>query len=444
MKQEREQGGSGWAAALLYSLVIVAFAQFYLDVLINNFMVSLGIVLLPLFLTIFTDFPLMKVSVLAGLGVALSRALTHLLIGTPPAPFSTAYLPEAFFYIVYGILLYFYYDPKKRNLTRPHEIIILMLIDYAANMAELVLRGGVQNYTFNNQLWLLAFGLVRGGGVFILIHLFQQLKLRLMRQEDVNMYQKLMLTVTELSDETVCMQEQMSLVEQTVRDAYLLYDGLKQEKNGLEQKALGVATNVHEIKKSYESVMRGIRRCIRENVGTKQMPLSEMLRLLLKRAEAFAEERDVELRAETDLADAERGLVIADCFDLMSVFNNLFTNAIEAAVNGRLHLSVSVREEGDQLCFCVANDGKQIDAEDLETIFEAGFSTKINYNTGKVGRGLGLFVVKDIIEKRYQGTISVSSVPKRTEFTFCIAKKQLNAPNQGRKADQKETARSAG
>lgn len=428
MKKEKFfSGGSGWAAALIYSLIIVAFAQFYMDVLIHNFMISLGIVLLPLFLTIFTDFPLMKVSVLAGIGVACSRMLTQYASGGEVLPFSTAYLPETFFYIVYGILLYFYYEPQKRNLTRPYEIFVLMLIDYAANMTELILRGGVQNYTFHNQLWLLFYGLLRGGAVYALICLFQTFKLRLMRQEDVNMYQKLMLTVTELSDETICMQEQMNLVEQTVRDAYLLYDALKQEHSALQLKALGVATSMHEIKKSYQSVMRGIQRCIRQNVGTKKMRLDEMMRILLKRASAYAEENKIDLRIETSFPEDTGMVQVGDCFSLMSVLNNLFSNAIEAAVNGRMHLRTTVCSEGNMFRFSVANDGKQIAAGDLEEIFEAGFSTKINYETGKVGRGLGLFVVRDIIEKHYGGDITVRSTPGETEFTFRIPKEKLTA-----------------
>ena len=42
-------------------------------------------------------------------------------------------------------------------------------------------------------------------------------------------------------------------------------------------------------------------------------------------------------------------------------------------------------------------------------IYEAGFSTKINYETGKINRGLGLSITKDIIENKLKGKIKVQS-----------------------------------
>ena len=62
--------------------------------------------------------------------------------------------------------------------------------------------------------------------------------------------------------------------------------------------------------------------------------------------------------------------------------------------------------------------------KDMEQIFEPGFSTKINYETGEVNRGLGLSLVKDFIELRLGGTIRVTSVPGKTVFTLTIPKEK--------------------
>ena len=55
---------------------------------------------------------------------------------------------------------------------------------------------------------------------------------------------------------------------------------------------------------------------------------------------------------------------------------------------------------------------------------DCGFSTKINYETGEVNRGLGLSLVKDFIEFRLGGTIRVTSVPGKTVFTLTIPKEK--------------------
>ena len=63
--------------------------------------------------------------------------------------------------------------------------------------------------------------------------------------------------------------------------------------------------------------------------------------------------------------------------------------------------------------------------EYLPTIFEPGFSTKINFETGKVSRGLGLSLVKDIVEEELGGVISVKSQNGCTDFTIRIPRKNL-------------------
>ena len=66
-----------------------------------------------------------------------------------------------------------------------------------------------------------------------------------------------------------------------------------------------------------------------------------------------------------------------------------------------------------------------IDEEYLPTIFMPGFSTKINYETGQVSRGLGLSLVKDIVESELGGSISVTSEDGCTDFTIRIPKENL-------------------
>ena len=53
-----------------------------------------------------------------------------------------------------------------------------------------------------------------------------------------------------------------------------------------------------------------------------------------------------------------------------------------------------------------------------------GFSTKINYETGQVSRGLGLSLVKDIVESELGGSISLTSEDGCTDFIYIL----LNDP----------------
>jgi two-component system sensor histidine kinase YcbA len=55
----------------------------------------------------------------------------------------------------------------------------------------------------------------------------------------------------------------------------------------------------------------------------------------------------------------------------------------------------------------------------LKHIFSPGFSTKINYTTGQINRGLGLSVVLDIVERELKGRVNVNST-KDIGTTFLI------------------------
>ena len=107
-------------------------------------------------------------------------------------------------------------------------------------------------------------------------------------------------------------------------------------------------------------------------------------------------------------------------FQLLSVLRNLIDNAIEAAVDGRIRIVFSAQHQSGREVFIVTNWGKPIPAESLPCIFDPGFSTKVDYTTGQVGRGIGLCLVRDLTEQELQGTIHVDACDDRTSFLVSI------------------------
>lgn len=110
---------------------------------------------------------------------------------------------------------------------------------------------------------------------------------------------------------------------------------------------------------------------------------------------------------------------------LMSVLRNLVNNAAEAAGEERADVLVEQKEENGDCVLQVHDNCGGIAPEYLPTIFEPGFSTKINFETGKVSRGLGLSLVKDIVEEELGGVISVKSQNGCTDFTIRIPRENL-------------------
>ncbi|MGA1876086.1 MAG: PAS domain S-box protein [bacterium] len=117
--------------------------------------------------------------------------------------------------------------------------------------------------------------------------------------------------------------------------------------------------------------------------------------------------------------------------DLVQAFVNLITNAVKAmSEEGTLTLKTLLQQgtEGrDEVVIVVKDTGAGISQENLGKIFEYCFTNPAR--SGKKGNGLGLFVVKAIIEE-IGGTIQVQSkVNEGTTFTIILPIKNEGKPN---------------
>jgi signal transduction histidine kinase len=105
--------------------------------------------------------------------------------------------------------------------------------------------------------------------------------------------------------------------------------------------------------------------------------------------------------------------VFGDADQMSQVVINLVMNALHAMSNGGT-LRVRVSPHGEMVRLTVADTGQGIPEDVVAKIFDPFFTTK---EFGK-GTGLGLTVVKGIIEEHH-GTITVESEPgKGTTFTI--------------------------
>jgi signal transduction histidine kinase len=105
-----------------------------------------------------------------------------------------------------------------------------------------------------------------------------------------------------------------------------------------------------------------------------------------------------------------------DRTQLIRVITNLVKNAIQAIPETQLEKSilVTVIRSKDQVQILVKDNGVGIEAQHIGNIFEPKFTTKSS------GMGLGLGIIKNIIEN-YKGTITFATmVEKGTTFTVTL------------------------
>lgn len=116
---------------------------------------------------------------------------------------------------------------------------------------------------------------------------------------------------------------------------------------------------------------------------------------------------------------SEKDTIIAqlDKTQLIRVITNLVTNANQALTEvDNPKIEVNIREEEEAVIISVADNGKGISDTLKDKVFEPKFTTKTS------GMGLGLPMIRNIIEA-YGGTIRfISEEGKGTVFTVCFPK----------------------
>jgi signal transduction histidine kinase len=115
--------------------------------------------------------------------------------------------------------------------------------------------------------------------------------------------------------------------------------------------------------------------------------------------------------------DLKKTKIPADKDDIKRVLRNLINNAIIHTQKGGT-LSISAYKDKKYLYVNIQDNGRGISPNDLEKIFDRYYSTAKKFR--KIGTGLGLYLVKSIIEM-HGGEINVKSEEgKGSEFIFSL------------------------
>ncbi|MET8683324.1 sensor histidine kinase [Streptomyces sp. NPDC004732] len=131
-----------------------------------------------------------------------------------------------------------------------------------------------------------------------------------------------------------------------------------------------------------------------------------LLAALLVGKATVAAERGVALSVPRDTALPDR---LVDPGGLVTIVGNLVDNALDAAAGTRhARVEVDVRTEGRTVVLQVRDSGPGVPAEQRETIFTEGWSTKEPPAHGK--RGIGLALVRRLAE-RQGGSARVGQAP---------------------------------
>jgi signal transduction histidine kinase len=132
--------------------------------------------------------------------------------------------------------------------------------------------------------------------------------------------------------------------------------------------------------------------------------------------------------------DVDETCVYADVEQLKRVINNIISNSIKYMKEGRRgRIGIDIYDEGNYAHIIMTDNGRGIAPSEIPHIFERFYRTDESRNSKQGGSGIGLAIVRKIIED-HKGKIWAESVEgEGTTMHICLPKDNMaqksKAPN---------------
>jgi len=390
-----------------------------------GFILTLSVFLLPVFLYFNADLNPIQLTLAIALASPIFRGIL-LFIGQDAS--TTKILQfiatDMVFYLSYGIIYYFlYWRRGQRN--NSSFLLTIIICDYVSNLLEVSLLTGFSNYSYRLFQILFVAALVRSLCSCLLAFLYHYFTLMLRDENHEQRYYHFIWVASSVKSEVYFMQKNITEIENIMKNAYLLNQDLQKLDVGQKQKtmALNIARDVHEVKKDYQNVIRGLGDSFSDEQN-EPMQLADILKVTTN----YIRE-SIKTKHQSVVIDVHNhvDLIIPNHYYVVSVISNLIFNGVDALENipnGKIRITIT--DDGSNVLIDISDNGSGMDEQTLAMIFQPGFTTKFNETTGNVYRGIGLSHVKIIVEEQFGGHISVESeLKKGTVFHLILSKQKL-------------------
>jgi len=191
--------------------------------------------------------------------------------------------------------------------------------------------------------------------------------------------------------------------------AEMLVDGEARDKEMLNQFCLVIQTQAQRLNRLIEDILN-ISRIESGLTKVKKEPLSVaiLIRDAAMMIDSYAREKNITVNVQAPIICDQ---IHADKDMIAQVIANLLSNAVKyTPAGGAVEVGLEVDEADQIVRVTVSDTGVGIPAGDLEHVFDKFYRVEANKECAK-GTGLGLNLVKQIVEKVHAGRVFVTSTP---------------------------------
>lgn len=120
-------------------------------------------------------------------------------------------------------------------------------------------------------------------------------------------------------------------------------------------------------------------------------------------------------------------VVIADAEQIKRVINNIISNSLKYMNKAKGFINMRVKDVGDFIQVEIEDNGKGIAAKDLPNIFDRFYRTDASRNSSRGGSGIGLSIVKKVIED-HGGKVWATSKENTGTVMYFVLRKYQEVP----------------
>ena len=361
----------------------------------------------------FHTVPIVATSVITGISVLFFRVGIDVFFNA--VSFDLAWykhIPALVYYIAYGIVI----DSAgfRKLFEKPlFFIVTLTTADIMSNFLELIIRNQSSIRSFDEIFsTIMLAAVIRSSLVLSLFWIIKYYSLFITKEEHQKRYKELLVLTAKLKSEVFFLKKSMQDIEGAMVKSYSIYNTIKenasldeQELKSLMSDSLNLSIDIHDIKKDYNRIVISMEKLMPAGDLYKTMKMSEIFETINDIFTRYIEviNKDIKLgfKIEMDFRTAEY-------FMIMSILNNIIQNSIEACYRSDSYIQASCYRCENMVVFKIADNGKGIQENERELIFEPGFTTKFNPETGQISTGLGLTHIKMLLE-HLQGNVSLDN-----------------------------------
>lgn len=403
---------------IIIAAICVALAsQVEVNIFAPGFIVALSAFLLPIFLYFNQDLNPIRL----GLAIAIASPVFRgfiLLLTHQSGNVINYTIADILFFASYTLIYYLIYW-RLTFQNNAAFFLTIIICDYTANILEIGFLTNFHGYTMTLLALVFVIAVIRTTIACLFCFIFHYFQLLIIKSEDhERQYYQFIWVASAVKSEVYFMKKTIGEIEQVTKNAYLLNERLKREGRQEEQQiAYQIAQNVHEIKHSYQNVIKGLGDYFNDS-NNAPMKIDDILKIVSSYSQMIIKKN----RQNINLVIKNQvHCNIPRHYYLATILSNLILNAIDAIGTQRIG-EILIRLVADQgkVIITVTDNGSGIPAEIQDLIFRPGFSTKFDAS-GDIYRGIGLSNVQTIVQEQFAGTITVASTPgTKTTFTVIL------------------------